>query len=276
MFHYTRSYRGPVRGLIFDWAGTTVDFGCCAPAIVFVELFKRHGVDISLSQARGPMGMHKRDHIASLLGLDDVRARWSAAHNGVAPGEAEIDQLFAEFVPLQVNAVLDYADVIPGCIEACAEFRRRGLKIGSTTGYNQAMMDALVPEAARRGYAPDFIASVSDVPAGRPAPWMCFRNAMHFGIYPMEAWVKVGDTVPDIEEGLNAGMWTVAVVMTGNEIGLTEAGLAALAPEERAGLRAKAYDKLSRAGAHYVVDGIADVPSVLDAIDARLARGEKP
>lgn len=276
MFHYTRSYRGPVRGLIFDWAGTTVDFGCCAPAVVFVELFKRHGVDISLSQARGPMGMHKRDHIASLLGLDDVRARWSAAHDGVAPGEADIDQLFTEFVPLQVNAVLDYADVIPGCIEACAEFRRRGLKLGSTTGYNQAMMDALVPEAARRGYAPDFIASVSDVPAGRPAPWMCFCNAIHFGIYPMEAWVKVGDTVPDIEEGLNAGMWTVAVVMTGNEIGLTEAGLAALAPEERAGLRAKAYDKLSRAGAHYVVDGIADVPAVLDAVNARLACGEKP
>ena len=138
------------------------------------------------------------------------------------------------------------------------------------------MMALLEKEATARGYTPDATVCATEVPAGRPEPWMCIKNAMDLRIYPMEAWVKIGDTLPDIYEGLNAGMWTIGLAVTGNEIGLPEAELAALEPEVRERRRQRAYTRMAQAGAHYVVDGIADCPPLIDAINARLARGERP
>jgi phosphonoacetaldehyde hydrolase len=105
---------------------------------------------------------------------------------------------------------------------------------------------------------------------------MCLQNAMNLQIYPMEAFVKVGDTLPDIEEGLNAGMWTIGLAKTGNEMGLTEKQVETLDLETREAKLARAYRRMHQAGAHYVVDGITDVPPVLDEINARLAAGEHP
>jgi len=166
--------------------------------------------------------------------------------------------------------------LIPGTLEAIADFRKRGLKIGSTTGYTQEMMDLLQEEAKKRGYVPDATVCATQVPAGRPSPWMCVKNAMDMQIYPFESCVKVGDTIPDIYEGLNAGMWSIGLAMTGNELGLTEAEIKALDPKVLERKRKRAYDRMAQAGAHYVVDSISDVPPLIDAINARLSRGERP
>jgi phosphonoacetaldehyde hydrolase len=274
-FVFKHSYRGPVKAAILDWAGTTVDFGCMAPAAVFVEVFRRHGVEITVEQARGPMGKHKRVHIAEVAGLEPVARRWQEVY-GRPVGEADIDALYRDFIPLQLECLADHADLIPGTLETLRELRRRGLKIGSTTGYNEEMMALLVPEARRRGYEPDAMVCGGQVPAGRPYPWMAYQNAIQLQVYPLEAYVKIGDTLADIAEGLNAGMWTVGVVMTGNELGMTAREVAALEPVVREAKRARAYERMYEAGAHYVVDGIADVPALLDDIEARLARGERP
>ncbi len=274
-FRFHRSYCGPLRAAIFDWAGTTVDYGSRAPAGVFREVFRRHGVEISMEEAREPMGTYKRVHLQKILAMPAVARRWQAAH--VRPSdESDLDVLFAEFVPLQIACLADHADLIPGCLEAVAAIRGRGMKIGATTGYNAEMMAVLLPEAKRRGYEPDTTVCMSDVPAGRPAPWMCLENAKRLGTYPMEAMVKIDDTVPGIEEGLNGGMWTIGVAKTGNEMGLGEAEVAALSPADYARRIERAYARLAAAGAHYVVDGIADVLSCLDDIEDRLARGERP
>lgn len=270
-----RPYRGPLRAVIFDWAGTTVDYGSRAPAGVFIEVFKRRGVPITIEQARGPMGMHKRDHIAALLELPAVSAMWRELH-GRPASDADVQSMYQELVPLQLACLADYADVIPGTLETVEHCRKRGLKIGSTTGYNRPMMDLLLEEARRRGYAPDCAISGDEVPAGRPHPYMALLAAVQLQAYPMEAIVKVGDTVPDIHEGLNAGMWTVAIAKTGNEIGLSEDDVAALPKEELDVRLAAAYERLRAAGAHYVIDGVGDLPPVLDQIEARLARGERP
>ena len=274
-FVYQRTYQGPLQAVILDWAGTTMDYGCYAPAVVFIEVYKRHGVDITIGQAREPMGAHKRVHIKQISQIDAVRERWTEV-NGAAPTEADIDQMFKEFVPLQLDCLADYAELIPGCLEACEDFRARGLKIGSTTGYTGEMMELLLAEAAKRGYIPDSTVCATDVPAGRPEPWMCLQNAMNLGIYPMEAIVKIGDTLPDIYEGLNAGMWTIGLAMTGNELGLNEAEIDALDPEICELKRNRAYARMAQSGAHYVVDGIADVSPLLDEINARMARGDRP
>ncbi len=274
-FVFNRSYRGPVKAVILDWAGTTMDYGCYAPAVVFIDIYHRFGVDITMAEAREPMGAHKRVHIQQISQIDRVRDAWTEKH-GNPPTEDDIDKMFAEFIPAQLEVLANYADLIPGTLETLEVFRGRGLKIGSTTGYTCEMMDLLLKEAAKRGYEPDASVCAGDVPAGRPEPWMCLQNAQKLGIYPMEAIVKVGDTLPDIDEGLNAGMWCVGLAMTGNELGLNEAEINALEPEVRERKRERAYKRFAGSGAHYTVDSITDVPPLIDDINARLARGERP
>ncbi|MBI3786101.1 MAG: phosphonoacetaldehyde hydrolase, partial [Deltaproteobacteria bacterium] len=153
---------------------------------------------------------------------------------------------------------------------------RRNIKIGSCTGYVTEMMAVLVPAAAAKGFCPDAWVCASDVPTARPSPLMALLNLIRLDVGPVQACVKVGDTVADVEEGLNAGMWSVAVTLSGNEVGLTADELSALGRDERDKRRALAADKLARAGAHYVIDSVADLPSTIEDIDARLARGEAP
>ncbi len=268
-------YRGPLKAIVLDWAGTTMDYGCYAPAVVFVEVFRDKGVPITMEEARVPMGAHKRVHIASIAKLPAVAERWRSAH-GQDCTEADVDAMFAAFVPLQLGCLAQYADLIPGCLEAVAAFRGRGLKIGSTTGYTTPMMELLLAEARQRGYEPDVSVCADDVPYGRPEPWMCLENAMRMRVFPMHAIVKVGDTLPDIAEGRNAGMWTIGLAKTGNEMGLNANEIAQLKAEELGPRLARAYDRMREVGAHYVVDSIADVMPLLDVIDARIAVGDRP
>lgn len=274
-FVFRRSYRGALKAVILDWAGTTLDYGCFAPAVVFMEVFRRKGVDISIEQAREPMGAHKKVHIGQIASNEEVARKWEQVHRRKLD-DNDVEAMFQDFIPLQLKCLADYADLIPGTLEAVKEFRRRGLKIGSTSGYTGDMMALLQDEAAKRGYVPDSTVCATQVPAGRPHPWMCLQNAMNLQIYPMEAFVKVGDTLPDIEEGLNAGMWTIGLAKTGNEMGLTEKQIEELDPETHKAKLARAYRRMRQTGAHYVVDGISNVPPVLDEIHARLADGEHP
>jgi phosphonoacetaldehyde hydrolase len=246
-----------------------------APTAAFVEVFKRRGVAVTVAEARVPMGLHKRDHIRALTKLPAVAARWRKAQ-GRPCVEADVEAMFAEFVPLQLSVLTRHSDLIPGALEGVREFRRRGLKIGTTTGYTGEMMALLKAEAKKRGYEPDSTVCATDVPAGRPQPWMALQNALNLGVFPMSAVVKIGDTVADIEEGLNAGMWTIGLARTGNELGLPLADAEALPKAELRRRLAAAYKRLKLAGAHYVVDGLSDCPAVVRKIDARLARGERP
>ncbi|MBD3266060.1 phosphonoacetaldehyde hydrolase, partial [bacterium] len=267
-FVFQRSYRGPLKAAILDWAGTTVDYGCFAPANVFIEGFKKQGIEITIEQARGPMGMHKKDHIRAITQMQDVKKQWQTAH-GRQPGEDDVEAIFRDFVPLQIQTLSHHAELIPGTLETVNEMRSRGMKIGTTTGYIQEMMDVVIPQAAKQGYKPDANCNGSHVQQGRPAPWMCFLNAIELNLYPMEAYVKAGDTVQDILEGLNAGMWTVGLAVSGNEMGMHADEIQTADPHLVAQKKKAAYDKLQQAGAHYVIDQIGDLPPVLDHIQER-------
>jgi len=274
-FTYQRQYRGKIQAVLLDWAGTTMDYGCMAPAVVFVEVYKRQGVPISMDEARAPMGAHKRVHIQKIGQLDTVRQRWQQVH-GRVPTEADVDRMFAEFVPLQLECLSQYSAMIPGAVEAVAAMRKRGMKIGSTTGYLREMMEINLRDAKKQGYEPDSTVCASDVPAGRPYPYMCLQNVINLQVSPVDSCVKIDDTVPGIEEGLNAGMWTIGLAVSGNEIGLPLEEVKKLDPAEFARRRERAYTRMLQVGGHYVVDSIADVMPCLDAIEERMARGERP
>jgi phosphonoacetaldehyde hydrolase len=270
-----RSYRGRVKSVILDWAGTAVDYGSFAPTAVFLRLFESMGVKITSEDARSGMGLMKKDHLRTILSRPSVAQAWEATH-GKGHTEADIDHLFENFIPMQLSVLTEYAEPIPGLLEAIAKLRARGIKIGSTTGYIRSMMEILAPKAKENGYDPDCIVCPDEVPAGRPFPWMCYQNAINLGVYPMEAIVKVGDTVVDIEEGLNAGMWTVGVTLTGNLLGLTEAEVNALTPDARKAAHEQASQKLYAAGAQRVIEGIWDLPAVIEQIENRMQDTQQP
>ncbi len=270
-----RPYKGNVRAVIFDWAGTVCDYGCMAPAVVFVEVFREYGVKISLDEARIPMGANKREHIQQIIQIPGVAERWKDA-KGAEFSQVDLETLYKNFIPKQVECIADYSDLIPGTLGTMENLRGQGIKIGSCTGYSKEMMDVLVVEAKKKGFEPDAVVSSTDVPAGRPHPFMCYKNAVDLEVYPLEACVKVGDTLPDIYEGLNAGMWTVGVTVSGNEVGLSETDLKALDESKLNELKSKAEKKLKDGGAHYVIDSVADLLSVIEEINKRVADGERP
>jgi phosphonoacetaldehyde hydrolase len=177
---------------------------------------------------------------------------------------------------MQIDVLKEYAEPIPGCLDAIGELREYGIKVGSTTGYIRSMMDVLAPVAKEKGYEPDCIVCPDDVPAGRPFPWMVYQNLMQLGVYPMQSVVKVGDTLADIEEGLNAGAWTVGLSLTGNLLGLSQDEFNLLSDDEQLSAQQKVEDQLYRAGAHYVIDGIWDLPDLVEEINDRLLEGESP
>jgi phosphonoacetaldehyde hydrolase len=260
--------------VIFDWAGTTIDHGCFAPTMVFVEGFRAFGIDITLDEARAPMGLHKRDHIAAVLAQPRVAAEWARVY-GTAPTDGDVQRIFDDFAPRQIAVIAQYATPIDGVVGMVAALRERGIKIGSCTGYTRPMIDALLPAAAAQGYAPDATVTPDEVAAGRPAPYMIYQNALLLGVYPLWSMVKVGDTPSDMVEGRNAGVWTVGVAQTGNELGMTAAEVASLPPAELQARLTPIYERLYAAGAHYVIDSAADLIGVIDAIELRLAAGEK-
>ena len=271
----SNTYTGRAQAVILDWAGTAVDFGSCAPVAAIMEVFQRRGIQVTVEQARRPMGRHKREHLRAVCRMRAVAAQWERLY-GQPCSEGDVDALFAEFLPRQIECAVKFAAPIPGVLDAVAAIRARGLKIGSTTGYPRDIMIPLAAEARRLGYAPDCMVCADDVPAGRPAPWMCYHNAIALQCYPLHTLVKIGDTPVDVEEGLNAGMWTVGLTRCGNEVGLTEAEFDALPPAIRRVKLAHSEQRLRHAGAHYVVETLADVLPVLDEIDKRLRRQERP
>lgn len=274
-FSYKRSYTGPVTAAIFDWAGTTIDWGSLAPIKAFCALFEQNKVAITLAEARAPMGAEKREHIRQILSMPRVKEAWIAAHGSDA-SEADIDRLYHDFVPLQIAAIAERANLIPGALETFKFLAEAGIKIGANTGYAAEMIVDLLPTAAAQGYQPASNVCAPQVPKGRPYPHMTLQNMLELEVEAVQSVVKVDDTLIGIEEGLNAGCWTVGVAISGNEVGMDLPEWQALSDAEQEVLRAQAYARFRACGAHYVIDSIADLPEVIADIEARLAYGEQP
>jgi phosphonoacetaldehyde hydrolase len=248
--------------VLLDWAGTTVDHGSCAPAEVFREIFAIRGVPISVAEARGPMGLSKRDHIAAVARLPRVAAAWIERH-GHAIGEADIDGMYADFLPLQKEVLAARSGVIAGVAEAVERLRKAGIAIGSTTGYTRELLDVVEPLAAAEGYRPDVSCTADEVPAGRPEPFLNRLAAQRLGIELSGRVVVVDDTLPGIEAGRRCGCTTVGVSRTGNLLGLTESEAATLDPGVLESRLREIGDLFRRHGADHVVESLADLPGLL-------------
>ena len=230
-----------IKAVIFDWAGTTVDFGCMAPVQAFVEVFKQYGIEPTMEEVRKPMGMLKIDHIRTMLKMERISSLWKEKY-GKEPGE----------------------DPKPGVVETVNRLRRNGFRIGSTTGYTDKMMEIVVPAAKEKGYEPDvWFSPDSTGQKGRPYPYMIFRNMEALEIKKVRRVLKVGDTVSDIKEGRNAGAWSAGIVVGSSEMGLSLSEYEALEQDEKERLCRITADRFLEAGADKVFYTMEDLGEFL-------------
>lgn len=265
-----------IEAVILDWAGTVVDYGSVAPTTIFVEAFKQaFDFEVSLAEARVPMGMGKWDHIKTLGELPDVNKRWITKF-GQPMNDETVDEIYRTFMPLQKAKVAQHATPISGSLDTIDWLKQQAIKIGSCSGYPREVMEILVPEAERFGYKPDCWVASDDTIGSRPGPWMALENVQKLGIHDVANCIKFDDSAPGITEGLSAGMWTVGIAKTGNAIGLTESEWNDLSSSEQMMLTQNAYTELYKAGAHYVIDSLADAVPVVQEIMAKRIRSIRP
>jgi phosphonoacetaldehyde hydrolase len=264
-----------IKAVVFDWAGTVIDFGSIAPIEALRTAFAHHGVSISEAEARADMGMAKRDHVRAILALPRVSVAWADAHSR-APDEADGDRVYADLAPLMREAAARHTTLIPGAAEAVAALRKAGVRIGSCTGYTREMMADILPRAAAQGYAPEVVVCAGETSEGRPSPLMMWKVMVELGVWPASACIKVDDAEVGIAEGRAAGAWTVGVAASGNRVGLSSAAFEALDAAGRRDRLAEAKASLVAAGADFVIDTVADLPAIVETIAARVARGERP
>ncbi len=250
-----------IQAVIFDWAGTTVDYGCFAPVKGFIDGFKSIGFEITNEMARKPMGLLKLDHMRAIATMLPEEI-----------SEAQIQKAYAVFEETLFANIEQHCGIKDFVVEAVAALRAQGIKIGSTTGYTAAMMEKVLPKAAEQGYAPDFCISPDQTTKGRPFPYMIWQNLMAFGVGDPREAVKVGDTIADIAEGQSAGCWTVGVILGSSELGLTRAEVAALSAEEMARRKAAVRAAYYKVGTDYIIDDLSALPGVIADINRRLAQ----
>ncbi len=274
---YSRSYTGKVKAVILDWSGTTADAYVIAPAVVFVEVFKTQGVDISMLEARGPMGLRKDLHIKALTEDPDIRDRWKGVH-GKNPDQGDVDRMFADFVPKQLDCLKKYTTLLPGVAETTQKIQKDGVKIGSTTGFVRSMVDILEADAKKQGYTPDASVAGDDVVHGaRPKPFMVYKNLDLLDVHPIQSVIKVDDTISGVGEALEAGCWGVGIVKYSNYMNINTLEEADALPQAEIERRqAFTRETLQKAGAHYVIDEFPQLLKVIKDINRRLASGEKP
>src|SRR3979490_433786 len=232
--------------VIFDWAGTMVDFGCLAPVIALRKAFARRGVTISDAQARRDMGKSKADHVRCLLDDPDVAQAWFEAH-GIAASDADIASLMTDLGPLMRDQAARAARLIDGARSTVEALRAEGVRVASSTGYTREMMAPVLHEAAAQGYVPDHVVCSGETPAGRPAPLMIYKACAELGVWPLSRVVKVDDAEAGVAEGKAAGAFTGGGAASGNAVGLSLAAYRGLAPSERASRLDAARKSLSSA-----------------------------
>ena len=276
-YTYERQYRGRIKAVILDWSGTLADAYVIAPAKVFVEVFASQGVTITMEEARGPMGLRKDLHIKALTEDPVIRARWEKV-KGSAPTQADVDAMFAEFVPAQLACLREHTALLPGVKDALLELQQQGVKLGATTGFTRPMVDILEADCRKQGLTLDATVAGDEVIHGaRPKPHMVFRNMDLLDVDDVKSVVKCDDTVSGIGEAQNAGCWGVGLVRYSNYMNINSLSEeASLSDEEIARRMTHTRKLLQQAGAHYVIDSLVQLPAVIDDINARLARGEKP
>ena len=192
--------------VVFDMAGTTVDENM----VVYKTLQKAinaAGFDVNMEQvlAEGA-GKEKIDAIKGIL---KVYARKDDA--------ALTDRIYQDFIML-LDKAYDTLEVLPqdNAEQLFQALKQRNILVVLNTGYNQKTAQSLVDKLGwKKKVQFDGLVTATDVQHNRPFPDMIQLAMRQFGIGDAREVVKVGDTIIDIEEGVNAGCLVNIGITTG-------------------------------------------------------------
>ncbi|APR07534.1 hypothetical protein [Lentilactobacillus parabuchneri] len=85
-----------IKAIVFDWAGTTVDYGSQAPIIAFQQAFESFGITVPTAEIRADLGLDKLDHVKKIMAKPDVQDKWREKHPNDSISQA-VDQIYRRF-----------------------------------------------------------------------------------------------------------------------------------------------------------------------------------
>ena len=264
-----------VVAVLFDWAGTMIDFGSRAPVIALENVLSQANVPVDEVTIRRYMGMAKREHVLAILSEPPVAQRWRDAYRTDWTA-ADVDRLMVALEPAMQASAIECSAMIPGAVDVFQTLLAQGIKVGSTTGYTQTMMVPILKAAAQQGYDPAVTICAGMTPQGRPAPLMLWRAMAELGAWPSHLCVAVDDAPVGISAGVHAGLWTVGIAGSGNGLGLCAANFDALDAVERRRRMDPVVAEFATARADFIIDTVADLPRVLPILEDDLVKGAKP
>ena len=212
----------PIQLAMFDMAGTTVNDkvdGHPLMVISMVRAFTKHGIELTPDVINKHRGKQKSEAIQTLLK--------EAAELSPADAERVGDKVYSDFLH-ELEGNLSHVSEIDGATELFRALKSKDIYVGVGSGFPMQVVQTIISQLGwlDEGLL-DYVGSAEQVGVGRPNPKMIHDAMERLGITDGLAVVKIGDTVVDVQEGKNAGAWTVAV-LTGSQ---TEAQLMAAGPD---------------------------------------------
>ncbi|KRM61253.1 (2-aminoethyl)phosphonate--pyruvate aminotransferase [Paucilactobacillus vaccinostercus DSM 20634] len=256
-----------IQAVVFDWAGTTVDYGSRAPIIAFQRAFARFGIGLSEATIRTDVGLDKIKHVEKILKQPVNWQQWQTQHPEVNL-EAAVELVYAQFQTEVAQVIGETAILKPGMKALINYLNQHHLQIATTSGYTESMVAQNLKMTARQGYQPEInITSEQTDLIGRPQAAMLNLAMKKMHIDDPQTVIKIGDTVNDILEGKNAHTISVGVVEGSNVIGLSAAEFDELSELQRQEYCRTARKTFEDAGADFTVDTMADLIPLIDQLN---------
>jgi len=221
--------------VVFDTVGTTVEDGGQVEN-AFVGTLQGYGIAVRHEEITPWRGAPKRDVLRFFLAKEMGRDNSEI--------ETLLDRAHADFQErLEEQYRSGGVKAIRGAESTFVWLHDQGIKIALTTGFYRQLADIIL---SATGWYPETIDATvcsDDVTRGRPAPYMIFRAMEQTGVYDVRRVAKIGDTVLDLEAGMNAGVAGVIGVLSGSH-----------------GLEA-----LGHTAHTHIIPSVADLPGLLEA-----------
>ncbi|MCL4132725.1 UNVERIFIED_CONTAM: hypothetical protein GTU68_038097 [Idotea baltica] len=253
------------KAIIFGWTGTVIDFGSRAPVLALAQTLAEHDIDASESDICAPMGLAMWDHVAEVLHLPSINTAW-VDQRGRAPSAEDVEAVYQSLLPKLEDAIADHSTLVPGARETLSGLRARGYKIGATTAYPRSIIEPTLPSIGAQGFSLDTMICSDDLAEARPGPLVIYQCLVDMAVYPTSSVIKVASSVPGIAEGIAAGCMTIGVALSGHYAGQTPEDIREMDDSQIASLRERAVRELMAAGAHHVIDTVADLPDLLERL----------
>ena len=258
-----------LKGIIYDLAGTLCDRYSLSPVLSLIEAFKQDNISITMKEARMFMGLDKRVHITKTLELPHIKAQ--CMNNNIHNPNV----IYDHYKKVQIDTLI--TDAVDGAVYATNVVKRLGLKNGVTTGYSTDVSSVVLESLRKQNVIIDNLVSSDEVKFGRPYPYMIFRCLENMEIENPNTVIKIGDTIADIHEGLNAGCWTVGVSKWSNEMNFESLDQAENATNDEILRRTEhAKNILHHAGADFVIDDLTTINKLVTKIDNMMDDGLNP